>query len=327
MLNDPYKLIEMAIYTAGFLLVGSIWCGLVWLWYSRRRASMRKIENRLSLGQANDAQTRTLTLWYGDREVTTQVPDRVRPSIASRWTQFCSAAGLEASAGTVAMMTVCAAGMAAAGGFLLTGRALAAPAAALGVLGIIWIYLNHRIEKQAARFDLQLVDALELAARSLRAGHPLIGAFRLASDEIAAPVGPIFARICQEQDMGKSLEDALNDVAGKSTSSDLKLFATSVVIQLRSGGNLADMMERVSSVMRDRMRLSRRTRVLTAQTQYSKRILIVMPFAIFGVLNLLNPQYMEPLYSTSQGQTLLMVASVSLMLGILAMRRLVVVKY
>jgi tight adherence protein B len=88
-----------------------------------------------------------------------------------------------------------------------------------------------------------------------------------------------------------------------------------VVIQLNSGGNLADMMERLANVIRERQRLARRVKVLTAQTQFSKRVLLSLPFLIFVVLNLINPNYMRPLYTTFPGQMILLAAGLGLLLG------------
>ena len=88
-------------------------------------------------------------------------------------------------------------------------------------------------------------------------------------------------------------------MAGESSRDDLKLFATSVVIQLTSGGNLADMMGRLAAVIRERMRLARHVRVLTAQTQFSKRLLLSIPFILFAIISIMNPDYMRPLYTTS----------------------------
>ena len=88
-----------------------------------------------------------------------------------------------------------------------------------------------------------------------------------------------------------------------------------MVIQLRSGGNLADMMERVANVIRERNRLARRVKVLTAQTQMSKRILIAMPFFVFVLLNFVNPDYMRPLYSTFTGQMIMAAAAGGLLVG------------
>jgi tight adherence protein B len=188
-------------------------------------------------------------------------------------------------------------------------------------------WVGRRIRVRGAQFERQFIHALELAARSLRAGHPLLGAFQLISEELDEPVRTTFTEICQQHSMGVNLEGALERVAQASTSQDLRLFATSVAIQLRSGGNLADMMERLSFVIRDRLRLGRRIRILTSQTQFSKRILVGMPFALFLVLNLVNPQYVGTLYSTHQGQILLGVASVMMVLGILTMNRMAKLKY
>jgi tight adherence protein B len=96
---------------------------------------------------------------------------------------------------------------------------------------------------------------------------------------------------------------------------------------MRSGGNLADMMERIAFVIRDRIRLSRRVRVLTAQTQLSKRILLVLPFVVFFVLHLINPRYMSTFYTTFNGQVLLGISGASMALGAWIMSRLLVIKY
>src|SRR5436309_15893400 len=102
------------------------------------------------------------------------------------------------------------------------------------------------------------------------------------------PISEVFFGICQRYGMGGDLEEVLRDAGEESASSDMKLFATSVAIQIRTGGNLADLMERLAFVIRDRMRLHRRVRVLTSQTQMSKRVLLCLPFIMFVLLNVLN---------------------------------------
>src|SRR5204862_1993783 len=104
----------------------------------------------------------------------------------------------------------------------------------------------------------------------------------------------VLSDICQRHGMGANLEEVLRESGDESASPDMKLFSTSVAIQIRTGGNLADLMERLAYVIRDRMRLHRRVRVLTAQTQMSKRVLLALPFIMFIVLNMLNPKYMTP---------------------------------
>jgi tight adherence protein B len=211
--------------------------------------------------------------------------------------------------------------------YVASGQVLAGASGVIGAMIIFWAYVKRRIHRRTALFETQFVAALELAARSLRAGHPLVGAFRLISEEINPPVGAVFIEVCQQQEMGVSLDSALRQVAAKSNSSDMRFFATSVAIQLRSGGNLADMMERLSCVIRDRMRLSRRVRVLTAQTQFSKHVLAALPLLLFALLSLLNPRYVEPLYATRTGQLLLAVAAGGVLTGMYVMSRMAVLRY
>jgi tight adherence protein B len=209
----------------------------------------------------------------------------------------------------------------------MTGKVILA----IGIVAILVvafrIYMFSRISRRQAMFDTQLVDALELAARSLRAGHPLLGAFQLLADEMAPPVSTIFADVCQQHGLGADLEQVLREAGDRSGSGDMKIFATSVAMQLRTGGNLADLMERLAEVMRERMRLHRRVRILTAQTQVSKRVLMALPFVVFIVFNLINPKYMSVFYYERAGTYMLAVSIVMLAIGSWIMNRMARLKY
>ncbi len=159
------------------------------------------------------------------------------------------------------------------------------------------------------------------------AGHPLIAAFRFVADEGAPPVNELFEDICQEQSLGVSLEEAVRKVMDKYPSPDLRLFTSSVVVQLHTGGPLADMMQRLADVIRDRMQVTRRAKVLAAQTQFSKRILLALPIILFAVLMLVNPHYMEPLLSSNTGKVLLGIAGINLLIGTWVMNRLAVIRF
>jgi tight adherence protein B len=327
---NPNELLTLVISASVFGLVLSLW--LIWLvvWVFRRLSRAQHVQQRLG---AADFQTgrqrpaRELRLWRDGKESTTLVPGSPRAMPILRWMRrMCDDAGIESPVSSVllgvlsimaAVFVVC---------LVMSKSIWISLAAALVALQIFWIVLTQRIASRATRFESQLVDSMELAARSLRAGHPLTGSFRLISEEIAAPVGRIFAEICQHQGLGASLEQAMRGASAACPSPDFKLFATSIVIQVHSGGNLAEMMERLAFVMRERMRLARRVRVLTAQTQFSKRVLLAMPFVIFIVLNFLNPAYMKPLYNTSTGQMLLFISAMGLLIGAWLMNRLSVLK-
>jgi tight adherence protein B len=187
--------------------------------------------------------------------------------------------------------------------------------------------MRRCISKRAGLFERQLVDALGIAARALRAGHPLAGAFQLVSEEIGEPLGSVFFRICQEQSLGLDLKDSIYKVTKSTRNSELKLFATAVAIQFQSGGNLADLMDSLASVVRERMRLNRRVRVITAQTQFSKRTLIALPIVLFFLLNIISPQYMEMFYTTTTGRYMLVIVVVSMLLGAWVMHRLSILRF
>ena len=127
--------------------------------------------------------------------------------------------------------------------------------------------------------------------------------------------------------MGGELEQVLRQSAEASSNSDMKLFATSVAIQLNSGGNLAELMDRLSRVIRDRMRLNRRVRVLTAQTQLSKRVLLCLPFLVFVALNVVNPEYMSLFYTTFAGRIMLGVGVFLLVIGAWMMNKMAKLEY
>jgi tight adherence protein B len=327
----PENFINLVIAASVFGLVLSLW--LIWLlvWVFRRMTRAQHVQRRLgttmTVDGAQQGPARVLRLWRDGKESTTLVPGRPRRFGVLRWLRgMLDEAGIEASVPSVllSMLSIMAAVFVLS--LLLSRSAWLSLAAALVALQIGWIVLTERISRRASKFEAQLVDSMELAARSLRAGHPLSGSFRLISEEISAPVGRIFAEICQHQGLGASLDQAMRVAAANCPSADFKLFATSIVIQVHSGGNLAEMMERLAYVMRERMRLARRVRVLTAQTQFSKRVLLALPFVIFILLNFLNPKYMKPLYTTSTGQMLLFISAAGLILGAWIMNRLVILK-
>jgi tight adherence protein B len=313
---------------AAFGLVAALWAiALVVLARIRGRRE-RLLRERLdfAVGQPTSG-PRTLRLWHEGQEATTQVLAAPgRPPLEVRLRQLGRDAGWSSPPEQVILWMVLAALGAGVACVLWTGRPFAGPVgAAVVAAACVWV-TSARIAKRVQLFDRQLVDALELSARALRVGHPLVRSFELIADEIPEPVGAIFKEICQSQDLGAKPEEALMRAASLSRSTDLRLFATSLAINLRAGGNLADVMEGLAFVIRERMRLGRRFRVLSAQTQMSKRILLVMPVAMFVVMNLMNRRYMEMFYSTGVGNALLLAACGSMLLGWFVMNRMAIVR-
>jgi tight adherence protein B len=324
MMHELNKL-DLLIVISVFVLIAAIWMMAVLAWQMKRAAHQAKIVVRLESQQ--DSEMRELRLWRDGKEATLKVPKAISPQLMERLDSLRQEAGINMPLSSFFLSMLGIMALTAVFVQMAMSMLLLSLTAAAAVAMVIWVWIGARIAKGRALFEKQFVEALELAARSLRAGHPLIGSFRVISEEIGAPVGPLFAKICQQQTMGLSLENAIREASESCFSEDMKLFATSVAIQLSSGGNLADMMDRLALVVRERMRLSRRIRVLTAQTDLSKRILMGLPVLMFVVLNIINPTYMQPLYETTFGKWLIALAAIGVVLGAWTMNLTARIKY
>lgn len=316
----------MLVAASVFGLVLTVWAFMVLLVWARKHTRHRELKERLDPARSQSVVARELRLWHEGATETTVVYDEAdRRSIPDRMRESLRQAGLDVPLGSAIALLILACAAMGCIGYVFSGRMLTASFGIFTSLALAWWYLGVRTAKRTGTFERQLVDGLELSARALRAGHPLLGSFQLIAEEIPEPVGPMFGEICQQHELGVDMETALRQMTAKSHSSDLRLFAASLSINLRTGGNLADVIEGLAAVVRERIRLQRKFRVLTAQTQISKRILTGMPILMFFVLNVLNPEYMEPLYSTQRGNLMLATAAGMLWSGWWVMNKMAVV--
>ena len=317
--------------TAGsaFLLVLSVWLICLLLWVFRRGASRKNIEDRLAFEtRPGVGPPRVIRLWHEGKDVEAVVPGSLkRRSFVAELKKIRQDAGLETPIHVLLLGSIALTTLPSLLVILVTGRILAGLVVAAVLCVAQKMYVAHRIRTLNDLFENQLIEALDMASRSLRAGHPLLGAFQLIVQEMRPPVSRVFGEICQQQALGVTVEEAVRRTAQKLESPDLNLFTASLVIQLRTGGNLADMLELLGHVIRDRRRLFRRVRTLTAQTQLSKRVLVVVPFVLFVMLYVLNPDYLKPLYATSTGVILLLTAGALLGVGTWFMNRIAILRY
>lgn len=315
---------------AVFGLVVSVWIIVVMAWAMRKRSQDDQIKQRLIPSEFQDSEgdTKVLRLWHEGGEATTTVTGSQSSRSMRQWAKAQhKASGLETPGGALMLYVVAVSALT----FILVSLTLQnIPLAALVSVAVVvlsWYYLQHKISERDDLFEKQLVDALALAARSLRAGHPLHSAFGLVAKELPPPISDAFGEIWQQQALGISLEEAIRRVASENRSQDLKLVATATVIQLRTGGNMAEMMDSMAEVIRDRARLHRRARVLVSQTQLSKRILVMVPIAILVMLQVLNPEYLSPLITTNVGYGLLALSGFLLVAGMWIMNRIAILRY
>ncbi len=321
------ELFNTILMTSVFVLVLSTWGICILLWFIQYVRRQRQVRRRLGLGDADAQRSQALQLWregYTDR---TEAQRAERKTLSSRLQKLRTDAGWRLPVPVVFLAVLAVASLAVVTAVMTGMGVWIGLAGAAVVITVFWVMTERRITARVSLFERQFVDSLGIAARALRAGHPLVGAFELISEEVGEPLGSIFGEICQEQALGLDLKDSIQRVAATCDNEDLKLFATAVGIQMDSGGNLAELMDTLASVMRSRMRLHRRVRVLTAQTQLSKRILVGLPLLLFVILNIVAPMYMQIFYTEWTGRYMLAATIASVLLGIWLMSRLSVLRY
>lgn len=328
---EQYGTVVIALTTASiFVLIISIWLIALLIWQTSTNRRAERMERRLR-GHADPKKakgSRVLRLWHEGKVRTTLVDGGKTTERVIRFVdEMRRALGWKMPVGTFALGLLGVSTLVFVLVLTLTKDAIIAGCAVIAVFMALRMFAGSKAKAQIALFERQFADALGLAARSLRAGHPLLLAFQLIVEETDPPVSDAFSEIVQQQALGRSLEEAITITANKSDSPDMKLFAASTVIQIRSGGNVADMMERLIVVIRDRIRLQRKVRVLTAQTQLSKQILIAVPLFLFGLLYLTQYEYIAPLFDTQAGHFLLVIGGVLLVVGAWVMNRIAILKY
>ena len=185
------------------------------------------------------------------------------------------------------------------------------------------LQLKTKRAKRIARFEEQLPDALTVAARSLRAGLPFGEALKLVSQEMPEPVGKEFGIVFTEVNYGGDLRGALLGMLERVPSVAVMAMVTSVLIQRETGGNLAEVMDKLAAVVRERFRFQRTVRTLSAEGRLSAWILISLPFLMVGAISAINPEYLPMLTKDPGGRTIVMAAFGFLVVGILWLRWIV----
>jgi tight adherence protein B len=324
---NQQQLINIITMMAIFGLVFSVWCICIFLWFGKYISRLQSVQKRLGIVKKETGESHTLRLWRETQQNTRTAISEEKQTLQEKLGILRRSAGWPMSAHIVILGVIGAAIL----GFVVTyfwsGRITWAFATFIAIVVGFWTYTRYCISENEALIERQLVDALGIAARALRAGHPLLGAFQLISEEINEPLKDIFLRICQEQMLGLDLKDSIQKVAKGSYNNELKFFATAVAIQLQSGGNLADLMDSLSFVIRSRIKLNRRVRVMTAATQFSKKVLIALPIMMFFLLDILNPDYMSPLYTTMAGRIMLVTSVLMILFGAWIMNRMCILHF
>jgi tight adherence protein B len=184
-------------------------------------------------------------------------------------------------------------------------------------------YLVYQRAKRLQRIEYQLPDALDLIGRALRAGHSLSSAIQAAGEELPEPIGSEFRQVFDEINYGVATPVALENLARRVPSVDLGFFVVSVLIQRETGGNLAEVLDNISGIVRDRLTLLGKVKALSAEGRFSGVVLAMLPFATGTLLYLVQPDFMIVLWVEPIGRIMVAVGAVLMLMGGLWMRKIV----
>lgn len=194
----------------------------------------------------------------------------------------------------------------------------------MGVLPFIW--LLWRRKRRLKAFASQLPDALEMISRTLRAGQGLAFGFNMVSTEMPSPINKEFGRVFEEQNLGIQIDDSLRDMTERIPNLDLKFFVTALILQRQTGGDLAEILDKIGELIRDRFRIWGQVQALTGEGRLSGIVLLALPFALFLAVYQLNPGYVMVLFEDPMGTKMLVIAAIMQIVGALVIRKIVNIK-
>lgn len=195
------------------------------------------------------------------------------------------------------------------------------------VAAIPFFYVKWTGQKRLLKFEEQFPEAVDLIARALRAGHALPTSLQMVAEEIPEPVGGEFKRLFDQTSYGMSLPEALRSFGDRVPILDARFFVTAVLTQREMGGNLSEVLDKLSSVIRDRFKVKRQVRVISAHGRITGLVLGFLPPAVALILFLISPSHMRLLTHDPIGQFMVAVAVVLQVVGVLIIRRIVDVEY
>lgn len=200
---------------------------------------------------------------------------------------------------------------------------------ALGTLGAALPYLRLRRTRtrRFRAFEEQLPEAIDLMGRALRAGHPFSAGIKMVADEIPDPIGDEFKRVYEQHRFGLALHDSLLSLLDRIELVDLRIFVTAVLIQREVGGNLAEILDKISYTVRERFKIRRQIRVHTAQGRMTGYLLAALPILTGGGFLLINREYIMTLFREPMGHLILTVILILQVIGFFWIRKVVDIEY
>ena len=316
--------VSVLVFLAVFLMVAGGYFFLV-----AGRAERAEVRKRLSLLQIRNLGKEDLPEVLKS-ELLSDVPllNRLlsRMKIAVRIERRLLQADLKVRVGMFVLLSLSFFFIAIVGGQLLHWPPVISIVVGVLLFSIPHLIVNAKRRLRVKKFLNHFPEALEMFARSLRAGHSFTGAIQLVAQEMPDPIGPEFQKVFEEQNLGIPFRQALIGMTDRVDTLDVKLFVTAILIQRETGGNLAEIIDKISHVIRERFRVQGQLKIFTAQARMSGWILSLLPIGVAVLIGIMNPEYMKPLWFERTGRILIVVAVILQVLGALAIRKIIRIK-
>jgi tight adherence protein B len=287
----------------------------------------RKLEGRLQeLSQEPELETKSSSLLLKVQHVgPLPALDRalggtVRGSAIGRWIDQ---SGVRASISGVIVVALCSAAVVGLLAGLISHMRWGFIGGGLVGFMLPFIVLKMKRTRRLRAFEEQFPEGLDLISRALKAGHAFATGLKMVADEMPEPVGPEFRKTFDEQNFGLPMKDALDNLSFRMPLLDVRFFATAVLIQRETGGNLSEILENLSHVVRERFKILRQVRVYTAHGRFTGYVLLALPAVLCIALSFINPDHMNTLFREPLGRMLLMGALVMQTIGFLWIKQVI----
>jgi tight adherence protein B len=293
-----------------FLFVGALVGGLGFMAFKYGPAAMaaRRLELRLhevsSVTSTDDAES-TVVRRTDDGPIPAVERVVLKTRAGSNLALLIEQSGVQTTPGAMLLFSLGAASIAAFAALLFVPFLIAVPIAALVAGFVPFGWLRWKRGVRMRKFEEQFPEALDVLSRAVRAGHAFQSALGMAADELSWPVGPELKKAFEQQNFGLPLRDALSQLAERVPILDVKFFVTAVLIQRDTGGNLAEILDNLAHVVRERFKILRQVRVHTAHGRFTGFVLLGLPPFLAIALTMMNPDHMAPLFREHLGHLML----------------------
>jgi tight adherence protein B len=293
-------------------------------------AKRARLKERLSQALLHSAHTDDVEVLLARQELMSEIPWMNRTllqlQVATKLKRVLDQADIEMTVTRLIMFSLMAGMLAGLAVSMLTISLLAIVACGISGAIIPFVHVFWKRKKRFDKFLEHLPDALELMSRALSAGHAFSEALHMVSIEMPEPISKEFRKTYEEQNLGLSLKLALENLTQRITLLDLRLCVTAVLIQRETGGNLAEILEKVAHTIRERFRILGDLKTLTTSSRLSAWLLCGLPIGVAVAVSAMNPEYMSILWTDTRGHKLIYLAVFLQISGMLIVRKILKIK-